>query len=89
MAFQTSITVAEALERIQRSEYVLPAILPEFEWRSHQITALGDLLMRGYPIGTFPTARWTRTVAVPFKFCKLLSHSAPADRWTALTPNPS
>ena len=53
MPFQTPITIAKALERIQSQEYVLPAIQREFIWSTDQITALFDSLMRGYPIGSF------------------------------------
>lgn len=53
MSFQTPITVAQAIESIERNEYVLPAIQREFVWKSGQITRLFDSLMRGYPIGSF------------------------------------
>lgn len=53
MAFQTPITIATTLERIQKQEYVLPAIQREFVWRDDQICRLFDSLMRGYPIGSF------------------------------------
>ena len=53
MAFQTPISIATALERIQRHEYVLPAIQREFVWSADQICRLFDSLMLGYPIGSF------------------------------------
>lgn len=53
MPFQTPITIERALERIQKQEYVLPAIQREFEWSTDQIVRLFDSLMRGYPIGAF------------------------------------
>lgn len=53
MAFQAPIPVKEALERIHRREYLLPAIQREFVWGTDQITRLFDSLMRGYPIGSF------------------------------------
>lgn len=53
MPFQTPITIAKALERIQSQEYVLPAIQREFIWPTDQVAALFDSLMRGYPIGSF------------------------------------
>lgn len=53
MAFQTPITIAKALERIQKREYVLPAIQREFVWKPEQISRLFDSLMLGYPIGSF------------------------------------
>lgn len=53
MAFQTPITVKDALDSISRHEYVLPAIQRELVWRPRQIEMLFDSLMRGYPIGSF------------------------------------
>ena len=53
MAYEAPITIAKALENIQSTDYVLPAIQREFVWKPNQITALFDSLMRGYPIGTF------------------------------------
>lgn len=53
MAFQTPITIKEALERIHMRRYALPAIQREFVWNQEQICALFDSLMRGYPIGAF------------------------------------
>ena len=53
MAFQTPITIKEALESIHRHDYALPAIQREFVWDRDQIAMLFDSLMRGYPIGSF------------------------------------
>lgn len=53
MAFQTPITINEALENIHRHDYALPAIQREFVWSREQIAMLFDSLMRGYPIGSF------------------------------------
>ena len=53
MAFQTPITILEALGAIERREYVLPAIQREFVWWPEQIECLFDSLMQGYPIGSF------------------------------------
>lgn len=53
MAFQTPITIKEALEGIHRHDYALPAIQREFVWSRDQIALLFDSLMRGYPIGSF------------------------------------
>jgi len=50
MSFQTPITIAEALDNIERQRYLLPAIQREFEWPPHKIEWLFDSLMRGYPI---------------------------------------
>ena len=53
MAFQTPITIARALSRIESREYVLPGIQREFVWSTDQICQLFDSLMRGYPISSF------------------------------------
>ncbi|MDY0062607.1 MAG: DUF262 domain-containing protein [Myxococcota bacterium] len=53
MAFQTPITISDALAAIQQQEYVLPAIQREFVWDHFQICQLFDSLMQGYPIGSF------------------------------------
>lgn len=46
-------TILDALTRIQKNQYVLPAIQREFVWQPEQIAKLFDSLMRGYPFGTF------------------------------------
>ena len=53
MSFQTPITIAEAIENISTSRYLLPAIQREFEWPAHKIEWLFDSLMRGYPVSSF------------------------------------
>ena len=51
--FQPAVPVAKVLEGVHNSEYVLPAIQREFVWKTDQIRALFNSLMRGYPIGAF------------------------------------
>ena len=46
-------TIRETLDAIHRHHIVLPAIQREFIWKSGQVCALFDSLMRGYPFGTF------------------------------------
>ena len=53
LAFQTAITVKEAIDNIRHKRYVLPAIQRELVWDSEQIETLFDSLMRGYPINSF------------------------------------
>lgn len=53
MAFQTPITIYEAIRRIETRQYVLPAIQREFVWSTDRIERLFDSLMRDYPIGSF------------------------------------
>ncbi len=53
MAFQTPITVKEAVEHIDQKRYLLPAIQREVVWGVEQIERLFDSLLRDYPIGSF------------------------------------
>lgn len=53
MAFQTPITIKQALRSIETGEFVLPAIQRELVWPHEKIERLFDSLMRGYPIGSF------------------------------------
>jgi len=53
MAFQTPITVKEAIGNIYGKKYLLPAIQREVVWDTAQIERLFDSLMRDYPIGSF------------------------------------
>lgn len=53
MAFQTPITVKEAIENIHARRYLLPAIQREVVWDVDQIARLFDSMMRDYPIGSF------------------------------------
>jgi uncharacterized protein with ParB-like and HNH nuclease domain len=53
MAFQTPITIKEAIENVHTKKYLLPAIQREVVWDVNQIERLFDSLMRDYPIGSF------------------------------------
>lgn len=53
MPFEAAVSVKEVLGRIEKRDYLLPAIQREFVWGPDQILALIDSLMRGYPIGSF------------------------------------
>lgn len=44
--FQSPITIAQAIERIHRNEYLLPAFQRDFVWSAEQIEKLFDSLMR-------------------------------------------
>lgn len=52
-AFQTPITINDAINEIHKNKYLLPAIQREFVWDPEKIIKLFDSLMRGYPIGSF------------------------------------
>ncbi len=70
MSFRDPITVEEALDKIQRNKYLLPAIQREFVWKSWQIEKLFDSLMNGYPIGSF--LFWEITSTKDFKFYEFI-----------------
>lgn len=53
MAFETPISVREAITLINERKYVLPAIQREFVWKPEQIVRLFDSLLTGFPIGSF------------------------------------
>jgi len=52
-AFQTALTIKEAIDGIHERTYLLPAIQREFVWSPEQITKLFDSLMKEYPISSF------------------------------------
>ena len=47
--YQTGATIKETIDKVQKHEYVLPAIQREFVWNPEQIARLFDSLMQGYP----------------------------------------
>lgn len=61
-------TIAEALDRIHKKQYVLPAIQREFVWKPEQIERLFDSLMQGYPFGTFLFWHVAPSTSSKFKF---------------------
>ena len=72
MAFQTPITIAEAVENIENNRYLLPAIQREFVWSNSKIEWLFDSLMRNYPISSF--LFWNvEEDSVNYKFYKLIN----------------
>lgn len=73
MSFQTPITIASALERINQNQYLLPAIQREFEWEHTRIEWLFDSIMRGYPISSFLFWNVTENTAKNYKFYKFIS----------------
>ncbi|MEV6519703.1 DUF262 domain-containing protein [Micromonospora chalcea] len=72
MAFQTAITIADAVKKIQRRELVLPAIQRAFVWNDDQITRLFDSILRGYPIGSFLSWHVRAETSGQFKFYEFM-----------------
>ena len=74
MAFQTPITIKEAVDHIHNNRYLLPAIQREFVWSPHQIERLFDSLMRGYPIGSFLFWRVVPETAKNYNFYQFITN---------------
>ena len=74
MAFQTPITINEAIDNIHNNRYLLPAIQREFVWWPHQIERLFDSLMRGYPIGSFLFWRVDPETAKSYSFYEFITN---------------
>lgn len=53
MSFQKPISIAAAIDEIDKNKYLLPAIQREFIWSSDKIEWLFDSIMKGYPISSF------------------------------------
>lgn len=73
MAFQTPITIVDAISRIEKNEFLLPAIQREFEWSSEKIEWLFDSLMKDYPISSFLFWKVEESTARSHKFYKFLN----------------
>ena len=71
--FQSPITIHQAIDRIQRNEFLLPAFQREFVWSSEQIEKLFDSLMKGYPISSMLFWKVKGETKTDFKFYKFLS----------------
>lgn len=50
--FQPEITIKEAIENIDKNNFLLPAIQRKFVWSPEQIELLFDSIMRKYPINS-------------------------------------
>jgi len=51
--YDQRVTIAEAVNKIQNQNYLLPAIQREIVWKRNQITDIFDSVLQGFPIGTF------------------------------------
>src|SRR6185503_16078972 len=52
MSFSPPISIADAIEKIDYNQYLLPAFQRDFVWSHTKIEMLFDSLMQGYPIGS-------------------------------------
>ena len=51
--FEKPITIKDAINNIDKREYLLPALQRQFVWGTEQIEVLFDSIMRDYPINSF------------------------------------
>ena len=70
--FQTAITIQQAIERINRNEFLLPAFQREFVWKPTQIEQLFDSLMQGYPISSMLFWKVKENTKADFRFYQFL-----------------
>ncbi|MEI7839025.1 MAG: DUF262 domain-containing protein [Methylococcaceae bacterium] len=71
--FQAPITIYQAIERINKNEFLLPAFQREFVWKPEQIEKLFDSLMQGYPISSMLFWKVKGTTKSDFNFYKFLT----------------
>jgi len=70
--FQPPITIDQALDRVRKSEYLLPAFQRDFVWSSEQIEKLFDSLMKGYPISSMLFWKVKGQTKTDFRFYKFI-----------------
>ena len=70
--FQSPITICNAIDRINRKEFLLPAFQREFVWSSVQIEKLFDSLMKGYPISSMLFWKVKGETKTDFRFYKFI-----------------
>ena len=70
--FQTPITIKQAIDRIRRNAYLLPAFQREYVWSSSQVENLFDSLMKGYPISSMLFWKVKDEAKNSYKFYKIL-----------------
>lgn len=61
-------SIRDVLLRIERNDYVLPAIQREFVWEPEQICRFFDSVMRGYPFGAFLFWKIDQSNSAKYKF---------------------
>lgn len=70
--FQSPITIHQAIERINRNEFLLPAFQREFVWKPNQIEQLFDSIMQGYPISSMLFWKVKGDTKADFRFYQFL-----------------
>lgn len=85
--FQAPITIHQAIDRINRNEFLLPSFQREFVWSHEQIQKLFDSLMKGYPISSMLFWKVKGETKTDFRFYQFLkqfiqyhkTHNEPID----------
>jgi len=72
MAFQTPMTIKEAINSIDKKEYLLPGTQREFVWGPERIYKLFDSLMRNFPVGSFLFWKVEKQKIKDFQFYEFL-----------------
>ncbi len=70
--FQSPITIHQAIERINKNQFLLPAFQREFVWKIGQIEQLFDSLMQGYPISSMLFWKVEENTKADFRFYQFL-----------------
>lgn len=70
--FQQPITIYQAIERINKNEFLLPAFQREFVWNINQIEQLFDSVMQGYPISSMLFWKVKENTKADFRFYQFL-----------------
>ena len=73
MSFQTPITIADAINKIDANEFLLPAIQREFIWTHKKIEWLFDSIMRSYPISSFLFWKVEENTSKDYRFYKFIN----------------
>ncbi len=74
--FQSPITIHNAIERINKNEFLLPAFQREFVWKPNQIEQLFDSLMQEYPISSMLFWKVKENTKADFRFYQFLKKYA-------------
>ncbi len=67
-------TIKYCIDKIEKGDYVMPAIQREFVWGTDQIEQLFDSLMQGFPISSFLFWQVDETNAEEYQFYKFIKH---------------
>lgn len=69
-----SMTIKDAIVRISRNEFLLPAFQREYVWNAVQVENLFDSLMKGYPISSMLFWKVRKEDRTSYRFYKILDH---------------